>query len=53
MSNERRDFIAAFIMGAVIGAGTTALLKPPSRKKRLRLRGRRGRALRRRLRTPH
>jgi hypothetical protein len=50
MLNHRGDYIAAFIIGAVVGVGATLLLKPSARKPRLvypirrlrkRLRGRR------------
>jgi gas vesicle protein len=34
MANDRGDFIAAFIIGAVVGVGATLLLKPPTRKRR-------------------
>jgi hypothetical protein len=50
MLSTRGDYIAAFIIGAVVGVGATMLLKPAARKQRLiypvrrlrkRLRGRR------------
>jgi hypothetical protein len=35
MASERRDYIAAFVIGAVVGVGVTMLLAPPARKHRL------------------
>jgi hypothetical protein len=35
MANERRDYVAAFVIGAVVGVGATLLLTPAPRKKRL------------------
>jgi hypothetical protein len=35
MISNRGDYIAAFIIGAVVGVGATLLLKPPARKKRM------------------
>ncbi len=34
MANERRDFLLAFLIGAVVGVGATVLLSPPARKQR-------------------
>jgi gas vesicle protein len=31
---ERRDYIAAFVIGAMVGVGATLLLAPPKRKNR-------------------
>jgi hypothetical protein len=31
---KRREYIAAFVIGAVVGVGATMLLTPPPRKKR-------------------
>ena len=35
MANERRDYLVAFLIGAVVGVGATVLLSPPARQKRL------------------
>jgi hypothetical protein len=35
MANERKDYVAAFVIGAVVGIGATMLLTPPPKKRRL------------------
>lgn len=35
MANQRRDYLVAFLIGAVVGVGATVLLAPPAQKKRL------------------
>jgi gas vesicle protein len=34
MANERRDYLVAFLIGAVVGVGATVLLAPPPAKKK-------------------
>ena len=51
MANERRDYLVAFLIGAIVGVGAAILLSPPKKKriaypagrgiKRFRKRGRR------------
>ena len=35
MVNERKDYVVAFVIGAVVGIGATLLLKPPTRTERI------------------
>jgi hypothetical protein len=48
MANERRDYLVAFLIGAVVGVAAAVLLNPPEKKRPLRALPARMRRLRKR-----